>query len=223
MCITGEHAGSGERSVLWWELREVSLCQVSCLYWLASMHSWLCIKAWDCWDCITSFKTIQKDVQITWCGASIVCLCAHPVKEWKMSPKPQYCIHQYLSLVCRKIKNAIIGNKMKKSSFMLLGVIPRSVPPLPLLFWIQFNLGHCISWHKDIVIIYDLVKFRLMWTFFWLFLGVIIEGTLYMPKAGSYNNHAYTGLGYLYSSSEWFDCILQRKCFFYRGLAPLKV
>lgn len=28
-------------------------------------------------------------------------------------------------VACRKIKNAIIGNKMKKSSFMLLGVIPR--------------------------------------------------------------------------------------------------
>ena len=29
-------------------------------------------------------------------------------------------------LLFRKIKNSIIGNKMKKSSFMLLGVIPRS-------------------------------------------------------------------------------------------------
>lgn len=29
--------------------------------------------------------------------------------------------------MCRKIKNAIIGNQMRKSSFILLGVIPRSV------------------------------------------------------------------------------------------------
>ena len=30
-------------------------------------------------------------------------------------------------LSCRRIKNAIIGNQTKKSSFMLLGVIPRLV------------------------------------------------------------------------------------------------
>ena len=39
-------------------------------------------------------------------------------------PSPLYLVP---SLAHRRIKNAIIGNQTKKSSFMLLGVIPRLV------------------------------------------------------------------------------------------------
>ena len=58
----------------------------------------------------------------------------------------QSCSYLYV-LFCRKIKNAIIGNKMKKSSFTLLGVIPRSVAHVAFIYTCYRPISSCFGVH----------------------------------------------------------------------------